>query len=180
MKKLSYIVGDIFKSFLNQDRAILHQCNTCGVMGAGIARIISRDYPGAYKADLQFRSNIIKKNNLKNASYYPVKEMLGLYSTYSENELEIANLYGQLEPGFSPDFKNLLYAMEDYLIESRNKDVFLIPYKIGCGLAGGNWNVLEEKLVDVLSSIMDDKGVLLIDKTFVVVLPEFAGEIENK
>lgn len=183
--KLNYVIGDIFAYKANEDRAILHQCNTCGMMGAGIARVVSSKYPDAYEADLVFRHEIMEKFNLKepkNSRFKAtVPQMLGLFSTWEGKDgLQIVNLYGQNEPGYSPNFNNLLNALEDYLIENRNKANFLIPYKIGCGIAGGNWNELEKKLVKVLSSISDDKDILLIDKAFVVVLPEFANEIETK
>lgn len=108
---------------------IVHGCNCANIFGAGIAKQIKREFPKAYEADKH--------------TEYGSKEKLGNYSSVNVNNFIIVNAYTQY---------NIGYGSADYdaiknVFNKINKDFngLRIGYpKIGCGLAGGNWNIVKE------------------------------------
>lgn len=121
---------------------IAHQTNCLGVMGGGIAKQIKERNPEMY---------IVYKNYCKEKD----KLALGTVQTLlSDNGTQIfANLFGEYsfcesiapyEEGGKPrhtDYpalKEALNRLHTYMIVNDKKTVG-VPYKLGCGLAGGNW-----------------------------------------
>lgn len=132
------VVGDLLKSDCN---IIAHQANCFGTMGAGIAKQIVRSFPQVLESDRNYKIPVGSR------------ERLGHFSSCKVNNngkaLIIANLYGQYNYGrgkqtdslaFKQSLQRLILAAK----KSSKKLSFLpkigIPYGIGCGLAGGNWN----------------------------------------
>lgn len=125
--------GDLLKSDCT---IICHQANCMSTMGSGIAKQIKEIYPEAYEADKNFKS--------------PPRRRLGQFSfVMSEDKKRIIfNLYGQFRYGYGKNFtdsKALKNSMEKMfqavkIAESKGFPIKLgMPYKIGCGRAGGNW-----------------------------------------
>lgn len=135
---LKYIEGDLLTSDCT---VIMHQANCLKVMGAGIAKSISNLYPEASLADKQLKLNSL--------------ERFGKYSfAITNNGVTIVNLYGQLSigPGLQTNYEKLESAIDSFLTFAKNEDSNIntnkvgVPYKIGCGLAGGNWDVVKNTL----------------------------------
>lgn len=113
---------------------IVHQVNCQGKMGAGLAKSISDLYPQVEKA--YYDKFIHRKWQLGEVQFVKV----------SETPLYICNLAGQDKYGRD---KNTVYTNYKYLrigfkkvlkfSIDRDLQVYL-PYKIGCGLANGDWN----------------------------------------
>ena len=141
------IEADIFEEFENRSNVMLVAVNNCfHVMGGGIAKIIKNRYPKVYEADCRTEYGDIKK--------------LGTYSfaKVGDGEKYIANLYGQFTYGknhfgdrelsydaFYNGFQKILKDIENSEIKT-----VLVPYQIGCGLARGNFEIVE-KILDTLS-----------------------------
>jgi O-acetyl-ADP-ribose deacetylase (regulator of RNase III) len=121
---------------------IAHQTNCLGVMGAGIAKAIKNKWPGVYTQYKDF---------CKDFNYSRV--LLGLSQLCKTNDNPIkyvANLFGEYSytKSISP-YENRhtdYYALETALLTlkadcmaSGIKEIG-IPYKLGCGLAGGDWD----------------------------------------
>ena len=126
---IEYRNGDIFEQ--SDLGLIIHQANCMGVFGAGVAKTIKEKYPEAYMAD-------------QICTLTPAKK-LG-YFTYAEYiDKTIVNMYSQLGFGSGKCYTDYI-AMRDALIHIRNKFGYIpthaVPYKIGCGLAGGDWDVV--------------------------------------
>lgn len=111
-----------------------HQVNLDGVMGAGIARQIARTWPvvlSRYKEAL-FRQSLV----LGGAQIVSVAP-----------ERWVANIAGQVHPtrrGRATDYEALdsgLWYMAAFL--KVHEVTGGLPYGIGCGLAGGDWAVVE-------------------------------------
>ena len=127
------IKGDLVKLFKEgQFDVIVHGCNCFNTMGAGIAKQIKAEFPGAYEEDCKTTRGYHKK--------------LGLYSTYVHSHPNltqfIINAYTQYEyVGEHP----LCYPAVITVFEELNRNVLFhhksigIP-KIGAGLAGGDWD----------------------------------------
>lgn len=135
------VKGDLLESDCD---AIAHCCNCFHTMGAGIARQIKSAYPEAYWEDCKTKLGDI--NKLGNISYVKVN---GRY---------IFNLYGQYRYG--RDRKHLNEsALRSALIKMKQTLSIQsdIPFsrrkigfpKLGCNLAGGDWNVVKRIIEEV-------------------------------
>lgn len=130
---------------------VIHGCNCQMTMGAGVAKLIKKNFPAAYAADVDF----------------PILSnwRLGTYSKAivtilpSGSELTIVNAYTQLNygSGFQIDYE----AIQDCFIGIRKEflDKKILYPKIGAGLGGGNW--------DIISTIID-KSLIGMDHTLVL------------
>lgn len=120
----------------NKKRIILHQVNCQGVMGAGFAKQIKNKYPLCFNEYKQICKN---KNS---------KELLGTIYIYEGNKDIIVNMFSQDKCGRDKRYTDYI-AMEKAIKELRQiypSETIIAPYKIGCGLAGGNWNIVKEIL----------------------------------
>jgi len=110
---------------------ICHQVNCKYVMGAGIALQISTKYPQHYK------------------DYMATNLQLGkVVETEINERLYICGICGQDECGRGQCFTDYSALREglaqvNSLSKEKSLPVF-IPYKLGCGLAGGDWNIVKE------------------------------------
>lgn len=111
---------------------VCHQVNCKGVMGAGLALQIRRKYPQLY-AEYSIRC-------------YSQNGLLGNVTIYEANEnLIIVNMFSQYDYGRENKLYTNYHAFEKCLrqisdLHSCNKDLNIyFPFKIGCGLARGNW-----------------------------------------
>ena len=119
---------------------ICHQVNCQLVMGAGLAKQIRDKYPHVYS---EYRA----------MQGYAVNDRLGLCQIVEvkPKTLYVANLFGQFH--FRPrnirhtDYGALAKALRDLANWRRNNCPpnfpIWIPFKMGCGLAGGDWNEVE-------------------------------------
>ena len=142
---MKYIKGDIIAlAKTGQWDVIIHGCNCFCTMGGGIALPIKNEWPGAYAADC----NTVKGDILKlgSFSWTMFRDYFG-----EDRDFYVINAYTQYEYGAGK--RQLDYAavigvfdkLSDY--DSGWSDMkFLIP-KIGAGLAGGDWALIE-KIID--------------------------------
>ena len=148
---LKYKVGCLIEAALKGDvDVIAHGCNTFCTMGSGIAKEIKKCIPKMYAEDLKTEKGDRTK--------------LGSYTLAVMNEGKLAgfNLYTQYgyngrRMGIRDLNYNALYdslaAMRDCL--QRHTDGFMSDYKIGlpkigAGLAGGDWKIIETMIESVL------------------------------
>ena len=144
---IKIINGDLLKA---TDRdVILHQVNCKGVMNGGIAKQIRLAYP-----DLYWKySNYCKKNNF----------LLGEVVYYKLPQYIIANCFGQDGYGRGKrytDYEALekcfikIGVLADQYKEKTGKDFKIgIPYKIGCGLGGGDWNIVYGMICEIFEGL---------------------------
>lgn len=178
------IIGDIFQSEVN---VIIHQANCYHTMGGGIAKVIADNYPEAKDAD---DKTPIGEKKLGSYSFAFVdsgkKLIFNMYSQGKYGRGKRFTDYDAMISGFeaikkfleSDEFKKYLdYYDDDNLIYSNNiqdfqKSIVLgVPYLIGCGLAGGDWKVVEN-IINM--SFKDFKYPLVIVK-----LPQYASDATN-
>lgn len=110
---------------------IIHQVNNKGAMGAGIAGEIRRAYPQHYldfKAAEPLLGTLVKTK---------VSSTLGVVGMFSQDgygrDNKVYTNYGAFE-------ECLKAIAELYAINPKIK--YYVPFGIGCGLAGGDWNVI--------------------------------------
>lgn len=131
---------------------IAHQVNCLGIMGGGVARQIKEKWNYVYT---EYRDYIESYKNHNNQ-----KSPLGTAcSSVVDNHL-IINIFGQEDVSCNycmTDYNAVRTAFEDFISEYRRSQritddtqiQIAIPYKFGCGLAGGDWNIMTELLEDI-------------------------------
>ena len=130
----------------SQPGALIHQANCRHVMGGGIAAAIKKRIPEAFEADRNFVPPIGAAR-------------LGLYSEATVGERDstimVINMYSQ----FLPDskrratdysvFVDTLTEIREHILEPRGQTA-IMPYGIGCGLAGGDWLVVHRLILEAM------------------------------
>ena len=136
---IEIINDDIFNS--NCDY-IMHQCNALGVMGAGIAYVIKKDISTAdfnkYVKLCEIPYPLIKGDYLVFKSISSKRKYINLISQekYGNNK----NICYTDYVAFRNGIRNILH--NGYKHQIRKGSSIAIPYKIGCGLANGDWNII--------------------------------------
>lgn len=135
---MNTIKGDIIEMALKGEfDVIIHGCNCFNTMGAGIAKQIKSNFPEAYKADQETKKGDEKK--------------LGQYTAATINRGDIffvvVNAYTQYYygTGYDISYTSLINVM-DKIAKDYNGLRIAYP-KIGCGLAGGKWEMVS-KIID--------------------------------
>lgn len=127
---------------------ICQQVNCKGVMGAGLAKAISDKFPIVKEKYLE---NYKKNKGMQLGSF----QIIDVVVT-SSDFLAVCNLYTQDNYGNSnitkkcyTDKELLINAIECVCSSNQNTKVY-IPIKIGCGLAGGNWEEIKEEIINLI------------------------------
>lgn len=137
-------VGDILQS---NEEIIIHQVNCKGVMGGGIALQIRNKYPEVY-ADYH---ELCLSNN--SSPYKRSSDLLGnIQVCKCSDGRTIINLFAQ--DGFGSfgiytHYGALQKCLTKVGTEFIGKTV-AIPYKMSCGLAGGDWEIVKRIIADSL------------------------------
>lgn len=121
------------------ENIIVHQVNCQGIMGAGLARQLADKYKGLEENYRLF----CESNN------YDYALLRGRVLTVNVDNKIICNMFSQ-----TLDFKTAYISMKTALTTIKNmaKDLNLsiaMPYNIGCGIADGEWEIVEQIIADV-------------------------------
>lgn len=142
-------VGDVIIAWENcpKDAILVHGCNCFHTMGAGIARRIKELYREAYDADTY--------------TVYGDKSKLGTYSKWNFPDLDyfvdktIVNAYTQYNYGIIDNKIPFSYKAFEKVMTKINEDFptqeIFMP-RIGCGLAGADWDKVKEILEKVFKN----------------------------
>jgi O-acetyl-ADP-ribose deacetylase (regulator of RNase III) len=136
---------------------IIHGCNCFHTMGAGIAKEITTRYPDAYLVD-RLHTKKGDRSKLGGYTYTTV-------TTPNESQFTIINAYTQYYYGRPKKGKG---PLADYIaidsvfkmIAESYKDLRIGYPKIGAGLAGGDWNIIQN-IINLALSGCDHKLVVL-------------------
>ena len=131
---LRYLSGDLLQSPTDY---IAHQANCRGVMGAGLAKQIRTLYPHLFELYCQHCRN-----------YMPT-DLLGRAFIYNH----IITIFGQLNYGRDRSVVYTDYSALNRAFRSIHNRLPLdksiaFPFGFGCGLANGDWNIVEKLIVD--------------------------------
>jgi O-acetyl-ADP-ribose deacetylase (regulator of RNase III) len=137
------VKGDLIKlAKKGEFDVIIHGCNCFCAMGSGIALQIKREFPGAYKVDMQTKQGDRKK--------------LGTYSKAILGDLTVINAYTQYDfkgTGILADYKAIDKVFRSIAIDFEGKRIGF-PM-IGAGLARGNWEEIEAIIKNNLGGMCD-------------------------
>ena len=150
---LNIIKKDLIKAFKeNEINVIIQQCNVFCTQGSGLAKNIRQEYPEVYNVDAAtikgdrsklgtFTHAVINRENIS-----PVGYIINLYGQYAYGK-GLQTDYDAQRKGF----KNIV----EFLNNCGSVDTIKIGLPlIGCGLAGGDWNVVQQ----IIKEELVDKG----------------------
>ena len=130
---------------------ILHQVNCLGAFGAGFARYLSTVSPDIRK---DYQSYVM--------SHEDKRTLLGTYHIYDLDEhTSIVHIFSQYSYGRGAchtDYEAMDKAVGE-LRRNIGEAVCICPYLMGCGLAGGDWRIVEKILEKY--SVMPSSNIVL-------------------
>lgn len=136
---IEIVKGDLLQSKLP---LIAHQTNCLGVMGAGIARSIKNkwfnvfnQYVG-YCKQLNYSKNLLGKCQICPTGDKDIKYVANVFGEYSftESAAPFENRHTDYDA-----LRESLNSLKQQALEMGITNIG-IPYKLGCGLAGGDWD----------------------------------------
>lgn len=147
---IKIIDGDLFST---KAKYICHQVNCQGKMGSGVAKQIRAKFPTVYKwYKVKCDEGAHEKDRL-GLSRSPLLGQVQVvykedYPVDSKNidSQVICNLFSQDQYGYNGRQYTDYAAFEKCLLQLKQivpaGETIAMPYKIGCGLGGGNWGVV--------------------------------------
>lgn len=150
------VFGDIL-SYPDSDKEVIvcHQVNCRGVMGAGLALQIRMAFPDVFE-------------NYRRLCFLADKphKMLGFVQFvpaihHSESGdvtyFNVANVFSQNGYGVNGRYTDYdaMRAAFTRIAEQYPNATVRIPYRMGCGLGGGNWEIVE----DIIRKTLEDRGI---------------------
>lgn len=143
-------------AFAKED-IIAHQVNCRGVMGSGVAKLIRKKYPHVFSVYQR-----VCQAHAHNPSELLGKCQFCVTDDFDGRKVIVANLFAQDRYGRGQvftdyaAFRQAMKNLSDKAFTARSKSI-AIPYKIGCGRGGGDW----EKVLAIISEELKDFNVIL-------------------
>lgn len=146
------VEGDLLRSGA---RYICHQVNCQGVMGSGVAKQIREKWPDVYD-----RYKVLCDRYSGNREQLLGRAQGVRVTGYSV----VVNLFGQNQYGRDgsqyTDINALRRGCETLSAHANLGDTIAMPYRIGCGLGGGDWG----KVMDMLTGVFREHYLTLYIK----------------
>lgn len=146
---MNYISGNLIELAKNGEfDIIVHGANCQNEMGAGIAKLIKQNFPQAYMADLKTTKS--DKNKLGTITF----------ATIIPTNLIVVNAYIQYHykgSGDKVDYDAFRTCMK-LIAKKFPRNKIGMP-KIGSGLAGGDWNKIE----NIIKKELKDLDVTIVE-----------------
>lgn len=136
---------------------ICHQVNCQGKMGSGVAKQIREKFPKVYK---QYKlkcdgsKRIMMERGIDKSPLLSQAQIVYVGND-NTNPQAICNLFSQDQYGYNGKQYTDYGAFEKCLLQLKRMvpagETIAMPYKIGCGLGGGDWNTVLGIITKVLS-----------------------------
>lgn len=146
MREIKYIKGDATSPISEKSKIIVHICNDVGGWGKGFVMAISKKWK---LPEQKYREWFKNKIDF---------ELGKVQFVQVEDDLWIANLIGQHkinkdENGEAPIRYNAIEeGLEAVSFFAKENNLSVHMPRIGCGLAGGKWEVIEPIILKTLSA----------------------------
>ena len=151
------MITTINKDILTVDKGVIvHSVNCIGAVG-GLAGAIARKWPKnaeQYKEHVRHRkSSIMLLGSVFEVNVAHNVIVANLFGQYGIGTGKQQTEYSALISGFKTiadtcfygnDTEDMYFGPLGYQEVSNVLNDIYIPYKIGCGLGGGDWNIVEE------------------------------------
>lgn len=157
------VEGDLIElAKLGEFDVIAHGCNCFVTMGAGIAPKMAKAFQADsadidYDCELRANKEFHRAEKLGNIVHYSPNKDFGMKNI--PEKLNVVNAYTQYEFGGDVpplDYEALTLCLRKMNYQFSGKHIGL-P-QIGCGLAGGNWDLVK----DIIQSELKDCNVTVV------------------
>lgn len=142
---MEIIEGDILETRNQHGSTIIcHQVNCQGVMGAGLAKQIKQRWPHVFTSYRNFLDR--SATALGHSQLVEVDE-----------NLFVANIFAQNGYGTNrrhTDYGAVAKAFDSLSLKTIRDDKVYIPYGMGCGLGGGDWDAYLEIAVAFIPDLV--------------------------
>lgn len=133
---------------------VAHQVNCMGKFNAGLAKQIKSKYPEAARVYFDFVRDTPKNKRDRLLGRCCIAWLDGEACGTNDDKM-IAHLFGQYDYGTDKCYTNYV-ALEEALVNLKNFATMFnysiaIPYGIGCGLGGGNWDEVDAIITKVFA-----------------------------
>jgi O-acetyl-ADP-ribose deacetylase (regulator of RNase III) len=155
-----YVRGDTTKPQGNGLKVIVHVCNDIGAWGAGFVMALSRKWKEPEQA-----YHAMGRTHSGAPDYKPIGYKLGDVQLVAvEHDIIIANMIGQHGCGLDEQgnppvrYDAIEKALKKVNDECQKHNASIHMPRIGCGLAGGDWEKIEaiiEKVCTVPVTVYD-------------------------
>lgn len=151
---IHYLHGDATKPIGTGKKAIVHVCNDIGAWGAGFVLAVSKKWS---KPEAQYRMWAKSKINFQLGFVQPV---------FVESDIVVINMIGQsgvrgIGNAIPLKYDALYTCLAKVAQYCKLNNMSVHMPRIGCGLAGGDWNKVEEIINQTL--IAENLDVFVYD-----------------
>lgn len=154
---ITYVVGDLLDLALKGEfNVIVHGCNCNCTMNSGVAKVLRDKWPQVYDADVAFGA---PGDPLKLGRYSQA------YATCGTSRIAIVNAYTQFNYGYDgaryveyTAVRDVFTVLAAHYRSCAAHPVIGLP-RIGCGRAGGDWNVVSS----ILNATMPEFDFRVVD-----------------
>lgn len=146
-ENISYLHGDLLESHAN---IIVHQVNCMGVMGAGLARQIRSKWPNVYNEYRALCDEVSAPRDLMGkAQMVSVEPGCSVANCFAQQDYRRAGQNICLT-----DYGSLSLALNEVreFATSINARAVALPFELGCGLAGGDCNIVRDIIDEALGN----------------------------
>lgn len=129
----------VFNNLFEEEADYLMEQKNCFHIHGGLSGEMARRYPKAAEAD---------KKTAKGDS-----SKLGTYEIVDCGDIKVINAYGQYfigggDENSSTDYQAWVKILDTLVPTLQKGSVVKIPFLMGCGLGGGDWNDMEDILIE--------------------------------
>lgn len=154
MKNITYKKGDATNPFGDENKIIIHVCNDIGGWGRGFVLALSKKWEAP---EMEYKKWFRSKENFQLGEVQFVQV---------EDNLWVANMIGQRDVfpinGVPPiRYEAVQKCLEKVAIKSKEINASIQAPRFGAGLAGGDWNKIEELIK--LELVEKDISVTIYD-----------------
>lgn len=145
---ITYLHGDATKPDATKPVIIVHICNDIGKWGRGFVMAISKRWPEpekTYKASFASKT----KPELGDVQLVPVEENITIANIIGQHGIRPANGAKKPPPIRYDAVQAGLHKVADY---AKTTQASVHMPRIGCGLAGGTWEMMQPLIEESLSS----------------------------
>lgn len=132
--KIIYKKGDVTEA---TEGVFMHGCNCQGVMGSGVAKTVREKFPEAYKRYVDLCLHFARSER---------ECLLGDVQGVTCDDVVVLNAFTQEDFGYGRqiDYEAMFVALEDVNeCALRHGWAAVAMPRIGAGLGGGNWRIIE-------------------------------------
>ena len=150
MSKIKYVVGDATRPIGEGKKIICHVCNDERKWGAGFVLALSRRWDEPEKVYRKMPKDMLM---LGKVMIVPVENDIMVANMIAQRGIMDRKTTGVIDANVQPAIR--YGALRACLAEvndiAYHMGATLHMPKIGCGLAGGDWNTIEKIIEDVMS-----------------------------